>query len=344
MGMNLADLLSELEGASRSGAFDRFEDLVTRVEAAVEAMTPDIGGEAARARRRIAALRVELVRSPGFTAENDRLCAALAAAEAEGDTLLSQRLSEALYRRGKAIMATLRVREDEAEPTDEPTRELFAAIAADDVDRLRACLAGSDIDARHGPLQETALFHALSVEGRSVAMVEFLLAQGADPNAGMADGYRPLHAVAAYPWGWESATIKAVLTDLLVKMGGDIEARTESWGWTPLHRAVLEGSADELEALLRAGADPNAPFDERSQPWFTPGRLPLQIAGHDTAKVRLLLDYGADPRRTDGLGEDTASYLRMLIAEHLAHRAEEDAHRAGLERSLELVRDWPARS
>ncbi|GAA0292487.1 ankyrin repeat domain-containing protein [Rhodovulum strictum] len=344
MSNDLAGFLSALEDAARRGAFDEFETLVIRAEAAITALTPDLAREAGAARRTISALRGELVRSPGFIDESARLSAALAAAEGMGDTLQAHRLSEALYRRGKAIMATLRLPEDDAAPLDEPTRALFAAIEAGDIERVRACLAGTDIDARQGPLQETALYHALSVEGRSPAMVAFLLSEGADPNAGMEGGYRPLHAIAAYPWGGEAPSTSARLAQMLVEAGGDIEARTESWGWTPLHRAILEGSDDELEALLQAGADPNIPFDDRSEPWFTPGRLPLQIAGHDTGRVRLLLDYGADPRKTDALGEDTASYLRMLIDEHLARRAEEDAHRAGLERSLALVRDWPARS
>ncbi|WP_287187271.1 ankyrin repeat domain-containing protein [Rhodovulum sp.] len=344
MRMELAELLSALGETARKGAFDEFEIHAEKAEAMVAALPPEMAGDAAAFRRQIAALRGELVHGAEFQAENDRLSAALSAAEAQGDTVLARSLSESLYRRGRAIMATLRFREEAVSPEGEPTRILFAAIASGDVDRLRDCLAGADLDARHGALEETALFHALSVEGRSVAVVEFLLDQGADPDAGMSDGYRPLHAVAAYPWGWETAETKAVLADLLVKAGGDIEARTESWGWTPLHRAVLEGSADDLEALLRAGADPNAPFDERSQPWFTPGRLPLQIAGHDTAKVRVLLEYGADPSRTDAQGENAAAYLRALIAEHLARRAEEDVHREGLERSLALVRDWPVRS
>jgi len=242
-------------------------------------------------------------------------------------------------------LETVRMAVDKGRPRPGRLRlAIFAAIAAGDVARAEACLAGLDVNARHGALAETALYHALSVEARSVEMVRMLLDAGADPNAGMAEGYRPLHAVAAYPWGWEVAATKALLADLLVAAGGDIEARTEGRGWTPLHRAVLEGSADEVEALLRAGADPNAPFDGRSEPWFTAGRLPLQIAGHDTAKVRLLLEYGADPRRTDALGEDTARYLNALIAEHIAHRAEEDAQRAALESSLALVRGWSAPS
>ncbi|TCO72814.1 ankyrin repeat domain-containing protein [Rhodovulum euryhalinum] len=344
MSVDLAELLSRLDGAARRGAFDEFETLVAQAVAVLAGLPAESQHEAVRARRAIAALRGELVRSAGFIAENERLSAELAAAETMGETGRARRLSEALYRRGKAIMATLRTPGEETEPRDEPVQALFVAIASGDTDRVRARLAGAEIDARHGPLQETALYHALSVEGRSVEMVRLLLSLGADPNAGMAEGYRPLHAVAAYPWGWETASAKALLADLLVEAGADIEARTETWGWTPLHRAVLEGTADEVEALLRAGADPNMPFDGRSEPWFTPGRLPLQIAGHDTAKVRLLLDYGADPKKTDALGDDTATYLRSLIAEHIARRAEEDAHREGLERSLAMVSGWPARS
>lgn len=341
MSVDLTDLLARLQDAARQGNFTEFEALVREAEAIAAATN---GNAAAGIRHRILELRAELVRSPGFMAENERIGAELALAEAAGETGRARRLSEALLLRGKAIMASLRLPEQESEPLPDEVRALFAAIEAGDLREARGCLDGVEINGRHGDLAETPLWHALAAEGRSVAMVELLLGAGADPNQGMADGYAPLHGIPAYPWGWEAPGTTAVLAHVLVEAGARIEAPTDAWGWTPLHRAVMEGTAPELDALLRVGADANKPYADHSEPWFSPGRLPLQIAGHDTGKVRLLLDYGADPLKRDAHGEDPAAYLRSLIAEHIARGTGEDGHRAGLEASLALVRAWPARS
>ncbi|SIO35811.1 Ankyrin repeat-containing protein [Rhodovulum sp. ES.010] len=332
----LTALFVRLENAAREGDFEDFEAICGKVENALAARS---GSERIAARRRVAALRAVLVESPAFLAENDRLGAALAEAEAYGETARARRLSEALFRRGKAIMATMRQPEEEPEPHDEAVQWLFAAIEAGDLGETRARLRDADINARHGEIEATALGRALLVQGRAPEMVSLLLEAGADPSLGVGDGYGALHLVPAYPWGGEQAATTALIAHGLVAAGGDIEATTESYRWTPLHRAVMEGSAQELEALLRAGADPNRPFDGASEPWFTPGRLPLQIAGHDMAKVRLLLDHGADPSARDIEGRDVADYMLSLVAEHIARGTWSDEHRAGLEASLALIRD-----
>jgi len=57
-------------------------------------------------------------------------------------------------------------------------------------------------------------------------------------------------------------------------------------GILPIHRAAAFGSADELEQLLTAGADP----DERGPT----GMTALMLATHDLRKVELLLEHGAE--------------------------------------------------
>lgn len=345
MSRKLTVLLARLSLAAESGDLDAFEDLVSLTEAATASLAETDPELRADIWREVAAQRASLVRSPGFLNGNERLMADLAAAEAAGDEERVAALSDALHRRSEAVMATLSLQPDNAEPLSEAAEALFEAIDAGDLDRTRASLVGLDINARHGGFEETALAHAMAAEGRSIEMVQFLLEMGADPEAGMADGCTPLHLLCAYPWGWEPRERTALFARILVDAGAKVEAQTTTYGWTPLHRAVMEGNTQEMEALLRVRANPNLPYGPKSQPWFSPGRLPLQIAGSDPEKVRLLLDYGANPHRTDIHGEDVATYLERALAATVsdadAHEGRARSRREGLEASLKMVRSWP---
>jgi len=229
-------------------------------------------------------------------------------------------------------------------PLPPRVKQLFDAIALGNLDHTRDVLVDLEVNARHGRWDETALFHAMIVPNRSVDMVQFLLSAGAQPGLGTAEGYTPLHAIAAYPWDGEPPDRTAALAKCLVDAGADIEARTRTYGWTPLHRAVMEGRAPEVDALLRVGADPNRAYSETSEPWFSPGRLPLQIAGTDSAKFSLLLKQGADPNLRDGHGETVLRYLERLMVEHITKGSPEDIHRHELEISLDVLRGWRYRS
>lgn len=66
-------------------------------------------------------------------------------------------------------------------------------------------------------------------------------------------------------------------------------------------RRNAEGYAVALEALLRAGADPNAPDGEGAT------ALTLATASRNAAGVALLLSHGADPNRRDGAGRTPLS-------------------------------------
>ncbi|MGC9419850.1 MAG: hypothetical protein ACP5EN_12840, partial [Rhodovulum sp.] len=108
MSVDLDKLLKQLENAARRGAFEEFEALLREAEAAIAALPPEAQAEIAGGRRAVAAARNLLVHNAQFLKENEALGDALLAAEARGETGRARRLSDALYRRGKAIMATLR--------------------------------------------------------------------------------------------------------------------------------------------------------------------------------------------------------------------------------------------
>ena len=115
------------------------------------------------------------------------------------------------------------------------------------------------------------------------AVVQALIAAGADPNA--RDMYKntPLHDAA------EDNENPAVLQALLAA-GADLEARDENQN-TPLHWAAWNNENPAVvQALIAAGADPNARNKYKS--------TPLHDAAEDNenpAVVQALIAAGADP-------------------------------------------------
>jgi ankyrin repeat protein len=81
-----------------------------------------------------------------------------------------------------------------------------------------------------------------------------------------------------------------VLVESLVKAGADLSA-TDKFGWTALHHAAIAGNADTCEALLKAGANPNA----ESTADFTERDNSDEFDSHVTYKFR----YQAGSRPLD---------------------------------------------
>jgi ankyrin repeat protein len=196
--------------------------------------------------------------------------------------------------------------------------ELFAAIEAGEVERIRALLAADpSLAGARDPEGVSALMRAryrldrgavqaLIEAGPDLDLFEAaafgdvdrltaLLGAEAGPDAVSPDGFTPLHLAAFFG--------KPAAAALLLRRGAEVDPRGRGWmTGTPLHSAVSGRHVDVIEILLAAGADPNA---RQSGGW-----TPLHGAAHngDVASVALLLAAGADP---SALNDDGASVLSL---------------------------------
>jgi len=160
---------------------------------------------------------------------------------------------------------------------------IFAAAATNQLDRV-AALCEAD----------TSLVNAYSSDGFPVLglaaffghleVVEFLLAQGADPNAAARNPMRvtSLHAAVAH----HQADAALAIAERLLTHGANANAAQQS-GWMPLHEASARGQDRLVTLLLSHGAEINARNDD--------GKTPLSLAiekGH-SATAELLRRSGA---------------------------------------------------
>jgi ankyrin repeat protein len=141
------------------------------------------------------------------------------------------------------------------------------------LDLLKAAVAKAPqlVQAKN-PDSETALHEAASY-GRT-AIVEFLLASGAEVDARDEDGETPLRDAAKYG---HTAAMK-----LLIAKGADVNA-VDMDGDTSLHKAVEYGRKAAVELLLASGAATELQNEDGETP-----RALASIKGH--AEIALLLE------------------------------------------------------
>lgn len=181
----------------------------------------------------------------------------------------------------------------------------------------------------------TPLMHAVSCVRRSVPVIRAILEAGANVNRQTDEGYTALHC-AIYVNGEANLNAGEVI-GLLVSAGADLKSR-QHYGWTPLLRAVVEGTAAEVKALLAAGADPNEtmPFD--TLPAFNAGRTTLMAAvtsPEAEVVVHALLRAGADPHRRDANSMNFFEYAEMVQRESGPGEFAEE-----VQRCADLARQW----
>jgi ankyrin repeat protein len=204
---------------------------------------------------------------------------------------------------GKVIQALIKAGADVKAGTPNGTTPLMVAAASGEVDAVRALIeAGADVNAKDGVRWQTPIMYAAA--SNRAAVIELLASKGADLKStskvsdlanlsreGAGFGGNPQGGVPGGGQGAQGAgaarrpPMPGVdrnynLNELIVAHGG----------LTPLLYAARQGYHEAAGALLKAGADVNAP----SAGDQTTPLLMAIINGHfDLAKM--LLDKGADP-------------------------------------------------
>ncbi|XP_789260.4 poly [ADP-ribose] polymerase tankyrase-2 [Strongylocentrotus purpuratus] len=146
------------------------------------------------------------------------------------------------------IQKILQAEDQRMSMTDE-TMQFLEASKAGDLDKMKAMVEGSkhlvnccDKEGRHStPLHFAAGYNR-------VAVVEYLLSNGAYVHAKDKGGLVPLHNACSFG--------HYEVTELLLKRGALVNA-ADLWKFTPLHEAAAKGKYDICKLLLQHGGDVN---------------------------------------------------------------------------------------
>ena len=194
---------------------------------------------------------------------------------------------------------------------------LFDAIEDKNVEAVQKILADDpELIDSIGDFGGTPLINSVSCIGRrSIDVINVILIAGANVNFQTSEGYTALHCAVGITREDELDTVEVL--ERLIAAGANIELR-QHYGWTPLLRAVVEGSALEVNTLLAAGANPDVTLPTDTLPEFNAGRTALMAAltNADAEKmVEALLAAGADPMKTATNGQTFFDYIESLQTE-----------------------------
>ncbi|EMD58262.1 hypothetical protein COCSADRAFT_49663, partial [Bipolaris sorokiniana ND90Pr] len=125
---------------------------------------------------------------------------------------------------------------------------LMFAVKAKRLDMAKLLVEhGADVNKRHDEQTATALQMAVAQAG-GLAMVEWLVGQGADPDLALTDRDNDTALNAAL----ERDTVLLADVKLLVYAGSNIDT-TNAAGLTPLHKAIDKDKLDIVRFLLKRG-------------------------------------------------------------------------------------------
>lgn len=162
----------------------------------------------------------------------------------------------------------------------------------------------------------------------SLAMLQWLLAHGADPNPAALYGVTPLLLAAERGNGHAAAA--------LLKAGADPD-RQGPFGATALHLSVMRGHAQLTDLLLATGARPTIPDDLGNT------ALHMAAAHGDAWQAQRLLAAGADPDARNAWGARPAEEALRQGHGALARRLA-GAHEAPSEAAASPERGLPLQS
>jgi ankyrin repeat protein len=182
---------------------------------------------------------------------------------------------------------------------------LHWAVYHDDVETARLLVQSRARVAAANRYGVTPL--SLACTNGSAALVELLLAAGADPNTALPGNETALLTAAR--------TGKPGPVQALLARGARVDARDRK-GQTALMWAAADGHAEVVQALLAAGADFRTPLASGFTPLF------FAIREGRTDVVRTLLKAGADvneamrPKKAGGKGPDRGTSPLILAVEN----------------------------
>ena len=215
-------------------------------------------------------------------------------------------------------------------------------IAAGKPGAIDAFLAsGEDPNLVTGAGRHTPLLAALDAPGRRADQIARLIAAGADPKV------RHFFGDTAISWamGYHhpdtvTAESERALVELLVRYGVDPDGEVPG-NWTPFHRAMIQGGANLVAAMLAAGADPAPHMSPNFEPIFLAQATPVMVAAATPDVLRLLLDHGVDAAHPDALGRVPLEFVRERAAAARERARDEDPwtlrHAEALETSCAML-------
>lgn len=363
------DLIGEIGEATAAGDLDRLGEIIDRMEGVVA----DTGVEIPGIGDRIAAMKSQTVKAKWHIENTDAALWVGDLKRAEALTMAGPALDMGALH-GEAydvdesedeapdfeitfevdgdegdeefdlsdFAASLGLDPEAAFHATEPEEDAYADIAEGATGAIEALIdSGVDLNEPSGPSRHTPLLAALDAPGRSAAGIGKLIAAGADPRVvheqgdnaiSWAMGYHHLDTVT--PAG------EAALIELLVSHGADVNHWIGGM-MNALQRAILQGGAPQVAALLAMGADASIDMAEDFVPEKLASATLVMVAAAKPDVLQVLLDHGADARRADALGRTP---LDFVAAEAAAARARVDAddgwtidHAEALEISLGLL-------